>query len=132
MRDETEPIDATGHPNHTTDQHDDAIDNVATALGQTYTLPTVEHVLTEGIAMIPALSRVRVLRQWAGCYDVTPDNSPILGRTPGLENLLQMSGFVGHGFMMAPANPSCAHARNAASTSGTSSLTTMSRKLPAA
>jgi sarcosine oxidase, subunit beta len=44
-----------------------------------------------------------VLRQWAGCYDVTPDNNPILGRTPGLDNLLQMSGFVGHGFMMAPA-----------------------------
>ena len=45
---------------------------------------------------------MKVLRQWAGCYDVTPDNSPILGRTPA-SNLLQMSGFVGHGFMMAPA-----------------------------
>jgi sarcosine oxidase subunit beta len=52
---------------------------------------------------IPAVGRIKVLRQWAGCYDVTPDNNPILGRTPGLENLLQMSGFVGHGFMMAPA-----------------------------
>ncbi|RYZ46221.1 MAG: FAD-binding oxidoreductase, partial [Myxococcaceae bacterium] len=29
--------------------------------------------------------------------------NPILGRTPGLDNLLQLSGFVGHGFMMAPA-----------------------------
>ena len=52
---------------------------------------------------LPNLGHVKVLRQWAGCYDVTPDNSPILGRTPGLENLLQLSGFVGHGFMMAPA-----------------------------
>ncbi len=52
---------------------------------------------------LPQVGRIKVLRQWAGCYDVTPDNSPILGRTPGLENLLQMSGFVGHGFMMAPA-----------------------------
>jgi sarcosine oxidase subunit beta len=52
---------------------------------------------------LPILGKVKVLRQWAGCYDVTPDNNPILGRTPGLENLLQMSGFVGHGFMMAPA-----------------------------
>jgi sarcosine oxidase, subunit beta len=52
---------------------------------------------------IPTLGKVKVLRQWAGCYDVTPDNNPILGRTPGLENLLQLSGFVGHGFMMAPA-----------------------------
>jgi len=52
---------------------------------------------------IPRLGQIKVLRQWAGCYDVTPDNNPILGRTPGLPNMLQMSGFVGHGFMMAPA-----------------------------
>ncbi len=55
------------------------------------------------LEQMPILGRVKVLRQWAGCYDVTPDNSPILGRTPRLPNLLQMSGFVGHGFMMAPA-----------------------------
>jgi sarcosine oxidase subunit beta len=52
---------------------------------------------------MPGVGRLKILRQWAGPYDVTPDNSPILGRTPGLPNLLQMSGFVGHGFMMAPA-----------------------------
>ena len=52
---------------------------------------------------LPQVGHVKVLRQWAGCYDVTPDNNPVLGRTPHLENLLQMSGFVGHGFMMAPA-----------------------------
>ena len=52
---------------------------------------------------LPMVGSVKVLRQWSGPYDVTPDNSPILGKTPGLANLLQMSGFVGHGFMMAPA-----------------------------
>ena len=52
---------------------------------------------------LPEAGAVKVLRQWAGPYDVTPDNSPILGPTPGLSNMLQMSGFVGHGFMMAPA-----------------------------
>jgi sarcosine oxidase subunit beta len=52
---------------------------------------------------LPRAGQVKVLRQWAGCYDVTPDHSPILGHTPGVTNLLQMSGFVGHGFMMAPA-----------------------------
>jgi len=52
---------------------------------------------------MPITGRLKILRQWAGPYDVTPDNSPILGRTPGLPNLLQLSGFVGHGFMMAPA-----------------------------
>jgi sarcosine oxidase subunit beta len=53
--------------------------------------------------IIPRTGNVKLLRQWAGCYDVTPDHSPVLGETPGVAGLLQMSGFVGHGFMMAPA-----------------------------
>jgi sarcosine oxidase subunit beta len=51
----------------------------------------------------PALSRVKVLRQWAGCYDLTPDANPICGPVDGLEHFYQASGFMGHGFMMAPA-----------------------------
>jgi sarcosine oxidase, subunit beta len=50
----------------------------------------------------PAAAGLKVIRQWAGCYDVTPDNNPILGAA-GYPNFLQLSGFVGHGFMMAPA-----------------------------
>jgi sarcosine oxidase subunit beta len=50
---------------------------------------------------IPMTAGLRVMRQWAGCYDVTPDNNPILGAA-GFDNFLQLSGFVGHGFMMAP------------------------------
>ena len=53
--------------------------------------------------LIPRCGHVKLLRQWAGCYDVTPDHSPIVGETPGVAGLLQLSGFVGHGFMMAPA-----------------------------
>ncbi len=53
-------------------------------------------------ALVPALAGVKVVRQWAGCYDVTPDNNPVLGPA-GFENFHQLSGFVGHGFMMAPA-----------------------------
>jgi sarcosine oxidase subunit beta len=53
--------------------------------------------------LMPQVGAVKLLRQWAGCYDVTPDHSPVLGETPGVAGLLQLSGFVGHGFMMAPA-----------------------------
>ena len=53
-------------------------------------------------ALCPVLGGVQVVRQWAGLYDVTPDNNPILGPA-GPENFFQLSGFVGHGFMMAPA-----------------------------
>jgi sarcosine oxidase, subunit beta len=51
----------------------------------------------------PILGRVKVLRQWAGCYDVTPDSGPIVGPVDEVENFYQASGFMGHGFMMAPA-----------------------------
>lgn len=51
---------------------------------------------------IPMTRGLRVMRQWAGCYDVTPDNNPILGAA-GYQNFLQLSGWVGHGLMMAPA-----------------------------
>jgi sarcosine oxidase, subunit beta len=50
----------------------------------------------------PILGRVKVLRQWAGCYDLTPDSNPIVGPVDEIENFHQASGFVGHGFMMAP------------------------------
>jgi len=52
--------------------------------------------------LAPVTRPLRVMRQWAGAYDVTPDNGPILGAA-GPANFLQLSGFVGHGFMMAPA-----------------------------
>ena len=51
---------------------------------------------------VPVAAGLKVMRQWAGCYDVTPDNNPILGAA-GYDNFLQLNGFVGHGFMMAPA-----------------------------
>ena len=51
---------------------------------------------------VPVAAGLKVMRQWAGCYDVTPDNNPVLGAA-GYDNFLQLNGFVGHGFMMAPA-----------------------------
>ncbi len=50
----------------------------------------------------PVLGAVKVLRQWAGCYDLTPDANPIVGPVDGVERFYQASGFMGHGFMMAP------------------------------
>ncbi len=50
----------------------------------------------------PVLSGVKVLRQWAGCYDSTPDANPIVGAVDDVERFYQASGFTGHGFMMAP------------------------------
>lgn len=50
----------------------------------------------------PILGSVKVLRQWAGCYDLTPDANPIVGEVDEVDGFYQASGFMGHGFMMAP------------------------------
>ena len=52
--------------------------------------------------VVPVLGTVKVLRQWAGCYDLTPDANPIVGFVDDVPGFYQLSGFMGHGFMMAP------------------------------
>ena len=56
----------------------------------------------ELLRTMPILGAVRVLRQWAGCYDLTPDGSPIVGFIDEVGGFFQLCGFMGHGFMMAP------------------------------
>ena len=53
--------------------------------------------------VLPRCASVTVLRQWSGPYDISPDGDAILGPTPGHPGLIQVCGFMGHGFMMAPA-----------------------------
>ncbi|MCB1184060.1 FAD-binding oxidoreductase [bacterium] len=53
-------------------------------------------------ALYPRAAQVRMMRQWAGMYDVTPDHRPILGGVPGLEGYHHICGFSGHGFMLGP------------------------------
>jgi sarcosine oxidase subunit beta len=52
--------------------------------------------------VFPFLSEMRVLRQWAGATDVTPDASPILGRTP-IDNYWISAGWGTWGFKAIPA-----------------------------
>ena len=54
------------------------------------------------VKTVPSVGAVKVLRQWAGCYDLTPDQNPIVGQVDGVDEFYQASGFMGHGFMMAP------------------------------
>ena len=55
------------------------------------------------VRLMPRLGDVKVLRQWAGSYDVTPDRKPIMGvAADGPDNLVQASGFSGHGMMISP------------------------------
>ncbi len=54
------------------------------------------------VRVLPELAGLKVLRQWAGFYDETPDGQPILGRVDAVDGFIQLNGFGGHGFMMAP------------------------------
>ncbi len=54
------------------------------------------------VRLMPILGDIKVLRQWAGPYDQSPDGNPILGAAPGHPDFFLACGFVGHGFMMAP------------------------------
>lgn len=69
-------------------------------------LPVVEHVFTAGLAMMPALSRLRGLRQWGGVMDMTFDASPIIGKTP-VEGLYMTGGWCYGGFKATPASGWC-------------------------
>ena len=74
--------------------------------GSTYGMgSTLEFLATYArrlVRLMPILGDIKILRQWAGPYDQSPDGNPILGAAPGHPDFLLACGFVGHGFMMAP------------------------------
>ena len=53
--------------------------------------------------VLPQLKNLRMLRQWAGLYNMSPDKHPIYDQVPGLSGFYMAAGYSGHGFMMAPA-----------------------------
>ena len=69
-------------------------------------LPMVEHVVEAGVAMIPAISRVRVLRSWGGIMDMSMDGSPIIDKT-SVDGLYLNAGWCYGGFKATPASGFC-------------------------
>ncbi|SKC48851.1 NAD(P)/FAD-dependent oxidoreductase [Maledivibacter halophilus] len=55
------------------------------------------------INILPPLKNLRMIRQWAGLYNLTPDRQPILGPVDEIEGFYLAVGFSGHGFMFGPA-----------------------------
>lgn len=53
--------------------------------------------------VLPPLKNARMIRQWAGLYNITPDRQPILGPIEEIEGFYLAVGFSGHGFMFGPA-----------------------------
>ncbi len=53
-----------------------------TSYSQTGGLHISQHTLDAICELFPMTRRLRMLRNWGGIVDVTPDRSPIIGRTP--------------------------------------------------
>lgn len=67
------------------------------------TLPTLEQMASYTLELFPQLSGLRVLRQWAGICDMTPDYAPIIGVSREVENYYVDVGWGTYGFKAAPA-----------------------------
>lgn len=64
-------------------------------------LSFTENLAGHMLELFPALRHVRVLRQWAGLCDMTPDFSPVMGVTP-VEGFLVDVGWGTWGFKASP------------------------------
>ena len=64
---------------------------------------TTGGAIAQAIALVPALSRLRMLRSWAGVTDMSFDGSPIIGTTP-VPNLFLNGGWCYGGFKATPAS----------------------------
>ncbi|HRU40795.1 MAG TPA: FAD-binding oxidoreductase [Candidatus Diapherotrites archaeon] len=52
--------------------------------------------------LLPPLKELRVVRQWSGLYNISPDRQPIYGPVKEVEGFYLACGFSGHGFMFGP------------------------------
>jgi heterotetrameric sarcosine oxidase beta subunit len=69
-------------------------------------LPAVEDVCEGGMAMMPRIGRLRIVRSWAGLIDMSMDGSPIIDHTP-IEGLYLNGAWNYGGFKATPASGYC-------------------------
>lgn len=54
------------------------------------------------VDLMPCLANLRVRRTWRGLYPMTPDGSPLVGRSRDLRGYVMAIGMCGQGFMLGP------------------------------
>ena len=65
-------------------------------------LPVLQDNLSALLELFPAFSRLRLMRQWAGIVDISPDTTPIMGKTP-IDGLYINCGWGTGGYKAIPA-----------------------------
>ena len=76
--------------------------DVHNSFAQRGTVPPMEANIRAIVELFPSLSRLKLLRQWAGIVDISPDTTPILGKTP-VQGLYFNCGWGTGGFKAIPA-----------------------------
>ena len=66
------------------------------------TLSMVEELALFALELIPSLRDVKILRQWTGLCDMTPDYAPVMGKVDGLDGFILNCGWGTWGFKAAP------------------------------
>ena len=66
------------------------------------TLPFMEASAAHILELLPCVAGVKVLRQWAGVCDMTPDYGPIMGAVPEVKGFVLDVGWGTYGFKAGP------------------------------
>ena len=76
--------------------------DVHTSYAQRGGLAVMEANARAAVEIFPCFSRLRIMRQWAGIVDISPDTSPIMGTTP-VPGLFLSCGWGTGGYKAIPA-----------------------------
>jgi len=71
------------------------------------TLNLLEELAFYVLELVPCLRDVKILRQWTGLCDMTPDYAPVMGEVDGLEGFILNCGWGTWGFKAAPISGKC-------------------------
>ena len=66
------------------------------------TLNMLEELAHYALELLPSLRDVKILRQWTGLCDMTPDYAPIMGKVGGIDGFVLNCGWGTWGFKAAP------------------------------
>ena len=66
------------------------------------TLHMLEELAVHVLGLLPSLREAKVMRQWTGICDMTPDYSPVMGFVEGLDGFVLNCGWGTWGFKAAP------------------------------
>lgn len=69
---------------------------------QRSTLPFIEGAAAHVLELFPCLREVKILRQWGGLCDMTPDYSPIMGFVEDVKGFILDVGWGTYGFKAGP------------------------------